>query len=758
MTKTITAQTETRIDKYQLVTTITPTNCTDKVTWSVSPTGVCTVNDGLVTAVANGQSIITARCGNYSADCNVTVSGMNNPEYPTDPPVNPPSIDESDAHVIDIASYGIRNDNTNAKDTTLGINNALKAAKANGHTKVKLPIGTYAIDGVTDQRVNNREYDGNIYSYNGRGITMPSDMTLILTGCTLQQEPNEIEPDTRVITLKGCENTHIVGGTIIGDRYTHDYGMRINEEGGLFESGDIDSSGQLISDGTKVRTKDYITNYINWSTKEVRPLPNAFRIIPLWNTSMNTVDGGCRYIHCYDSSDNYLGLADTNGNSYLAEAILPKNTAKIKITLKNEKRTDVVLALTTLRLHYTYEFGNGILMDTCKNCSVQNMIIKDCTGDCAGTAASLFRGATVDDCQIIGCTLENARRQGFSLTGNGNNFLMKDCKIGKINGVDPQCGIDFESYGVTTNTIIDGCEFYSNKKWDIVNYDGTNIEIKNCKFGGAIGTTYGHTMNIHHNTFEYKPREEGDNIFPNTNLNLITHDNIVHDNTFIGGKVLNSGEGCENYNNIYRNAEPTICTPGANRYYNCEVGVSQNAELTVMEGSYFENCNVTLMKDEPGITITNCEFKNSTCNPRGATVMDRCTFDMSDKSVFDGWRTDATSAKYKNCIFKSTYSSKIALLGSNTKFLATFEDCNFNISRYWLGYINKNYIFNSCSFIFNDINKSTDICYLNTFNGASSWTPAYWHFNNCYFKSNLPVEISGGNIINPTIDGKIIIA
>ena len=82
---------ETRIDKYQLVATITPTNCTDEVTWSVSPTGVCTVNNGLVTAVANGQCVVTARCGNYSVDCTVRVTGM-----------NPPSIDESDAYVIDI--------------------------------------------------------------------------------------------------------------------------------------------------------------------------------------------------------------------------------------------------------------------------------------------------------------------------------------------------------------------------------------------------------------------------------------------------------------------------------------------------------------------------------------------------------------------------------------------------------------------------------------------------------------------------------
>lgn len=59
-----------------LVATVTPTNCTDTVTWSVSPTGIVTVNNGLVTAVANGEATITATCGSHSATCAVTVSGI----------------------------------------------------------------------------------------------------------------------------------------------------------------------------------------------------------------------------------------------------------------------------------------------------------------------------------------------------------------------------------------------------------------------------------------------------------------------------------------------------------------------------------------------------------------------------------------------------------------------------------------------------------------------------------------------------------
>lgn len=60
----------------QLTATVTPDGCTDAVVWSVDPTGIVTVDSGLVTAVANGSATVTATCGSYSDTCSVTVSGM----------------------------------------------------------------------------------------------------------------------------------------------------------------------------------------------------------------------------------------------------------------------------------------------------------------------------------------------------------------------------------------------------------------------------------------------------------------------------------------------------------------------------------------------------------------------------------------------------------------------------------------------------------------------------------------------------------
>lgn len=57
-----------------LTATLTPTDTTDKVVWSVSPTGFATVNNGVVTPINNGQCAVTATCGSHSATCNVTVN------------------------------------------------------------------------------------------------------------------------------------------------------------------------------------------------------------------------------------------------------------------------------------------------------------------------------------------------------------------------------------------------------------------------------------------------------------------------------------------------------------------------------------------------------------------------------------------------------------------------------------------------------------------------------------------------------------
>lgn len=65
----------------QLVATVTPENTTDTLIWSSSNDSVATVTNGLIKSVGEGNCIITAKCGEYSTTCNVTVSLSSESEW-----------------------------------------------------------------------------------------------------------------------------------------------------------------------------------------------------------------------------------------------------------------------------------------------------------------------------------------------------------------------------------------------------------------------------------------------------------------------------------------------------------------------------------------------------------------------------------------------------------------------------------------------------------------------------------------------------
>jgi hypothetical protein len=59
-----------------LVATLIPEGCTQPVVWTSSDEAVAKVNGGTVTGIFNGSCVITATCGDHSANCTVTVSGF----------------------------------------------------------------------------------------------------------------------------------------------------------------------------------------------------------------------------------------------------------------------------------------------------------------------------------------------------------------------------------------------------------------------------------------------------------------------------------------------------------------------------------------------------------------------------------------------------------------------------------------------------------------------------------------------------------
>lgn len=146
------------------------------------------------------------------------------------------SNDNKGVYVIDNKQFGISNDKTNARATTDGINAALREAKAQGHTTIKLAKGEYLIECTGNNR----------WVLPTDGIIVPSDITLDLSEAKIYLKPNDYEI-YGLLQLINVENVTIIGGHLVGDRYEHSYEVGKSHEYGF---------GVQIISSTNVTIKD----------------------------------------------------------------------------------------------------------------------------------------------------------------------------------------------------------------------------------------------------------------------------------------------------------------------------------------------------------------------------------------------------------------------------------------------------------------------------------------------------------------------
>ena len=116
----------TSLNSQTLVATVEPSDTTDVITWETNSPTIATVNNGVITPlVKSGTCIITAKCGDKTATCNITI---NVPSVTTEIPLT---------HTIGIK---IANNGTESAGTNYAASDYVEVSALN----------TYTLETITD--------------------------------------------------------------------------------------------------------------------------------------------------------------------------------------------------------------------------------------------------------------------------------------------------------------------------------------------------------------------------------------------------------------------------------------------------------------------------------------------------------------------------------------------------------------------------------------------------------------------------------
>lgn len=381
--------------------------------------------------------------------------------------------------------WGIYNDNSHPIETTNGFNQALQWATSNGYTTFHVLGGTYLIAKGVEDKDHNAQ------------INMVSNMTFLMDSDTvLQKETNKWEQYAIISLSKDIVNVTIKGGTLKGDRYTHDYTYV-----GPYTSGTHEWGFGIITEGASNVIIDGV-NFTDFTGDGVQ-------------AGGTTVTG-----ESIDSTNLELGGLDANGNPisqsgkirtkpYTLSDPAYQNPHFRNIMMWNPEgvsgkydlyyyRSDGSLIKTDKDQDFNSSFGYSKIPDD----AVKWRAVFNATST-ANVGVQMMSVAVTENLLIQNCNIGNNRRQGISLVGTDGVKILNN-KIHDISGVAPGSGVDLEpGFYPGINTEISGNEFLNNKIHMVLSYGGHAIANNNY-FGpdAAFASTSWGGVSASNNTFD----------------------------------------------------------------------------------------------------------------------------------------------------------------------------------------------------------------------------------------------------------------
>ncbi|WP_394184122.1 right-handed parallel beta-helix repeat-containing protein [Metabacillus halosaccharovorans] len=382
-------------------------------------------------------------------------------------------VSSNATYVVELGRWGIKNDGTDALNTTNGINSALMWAKDNNLYTVVLPKGHYLIDKNSSILLRNNTH----YKF---------------YDCLFIKEPNN-HTSYSILTCDGIKNVTIEGATVKGDRETHDYSsggthewghgiecknlcynieiknceayectgdgfvtsMDFSAIGGAqhpahFAKGDINSQGNIDSTKSDYTTVSKFFDVTGTLVKSVGYFYYAGDGYGGYGIGSN-LNKTVIKVHFYKADNSYLGYRNTRSYEFIYLESLPTGTTKVRFSFLQN------FDLMSGNLHYVMcaKIPQYIHFSNCKSHKNRRL----------GASINGGRFITFDSCEIY---------------DNSN-------KMDNSTGTNPGFGIDVEDgYMANQKITIKNCNIYDNRSGVFVCISTRGVHVENNKFRGAF--------------------------------------------------------------------------------------------------------------------------------------------------------------------------------------------------------------------------------------------------------------------------------
>lgn len=510
------------------------------------------------------------------------------------------------SYLLELGRWNVKNDGSDAVNTSKGINAAFVWASQQGFVEVVLPNGIYLIDESSP-------------------IKPQSFMTFNLGGSTLRIRDNGQQHYSIVSYQSNQQYSRLTNGKIEGDKDTHDYKtITGTHEGGFgVEVGSFTPEG-----GSKVR-------FISIDNVEILNCTGDGIILASTFGQINPIP-------------SQLAVSFEQGGISLADGTLTTDSKRIRSTLKIDLSQPLIkengyfglygngyggLGSEITANHYDvifYKSDNTFLsaantvqffdeVDIPVGAGYVRVVIHQSkiplsTGVTINVRVAEFpKHIYVDKCDIHHC-----RRQGITV-GGGKHLYLRKCEIHHIAGTNPQSGIDIEDgYDLNQFIYIEGNNFHNNIGYDIIAVNGKYINISN----NRINTV---------------------SKYVSLGLNKGVDKAIVKGNMFYNALIMLEGEVLFSNNQLYASHLRLS-------------GDTQLPREMIVSECMFNNCLLTLDKGTPyQVKIDGCKFFNDIQKINSFFSTNWCTVTLKNEpQIFSNCEFDGDDYNYLNNIINGT--------------------------------------------------------------------------------------------------------